>query len=1741
MDFSDLELLDDTDYITRPILISHQYNNNNNKVQYINYIFVGKRLPVDIKTYINIIQDLDLITSFNKLPIKGHKLFIEYFGYSWYNGFFTHAHIKKYLIKAFNNNISISKLYRNVKSPSINKQLKKQKYANESTKPFELQTEMININGGGTKKNKKKYKKSYTKDKQIVKEENIKKKILSGVIGIGNIGKVVEEEDEFLDIVTTDQEDSNKQEIILNKKDIRKIDELTKKQKLNTNKIFDDSDIDKTSDTSLENVVKKHYIYEYIFDDDTIKTLTEKITLHTTTSFTGRESLPQFIFIFDIHGKSNDKNFIEIGMNHDWINNKTKQKISKFRPNLKYETDYDYLYHAFSHNSIEMVIYEDRLFKDMCPKLQPVFRTLQCDLNFLSEKIVTDIENPIAIKTYISICYPSIREKLLKNLLEENVEFINKLTLEYKQLVQKYLHINRAEWLVNNTPSVIKLFNSKLLIKENNVKAKININSNNDFHFDEYDIRRILDFYQVDDTYTSIQYNPKSGKVIMKLHEPSLIMNPEQIALDKQIENNSFGLLFKININKMFQKEIKSSILTDEDVIVIIKDNSIECKIKWAYESETKTSEIRKMVSVIINNLLQKINKTIDFNKIPTPAIDTYWFSNIKVQKTILLEKLNHNKFSDICRLLFPYFVLVISPDRIKSGQSLTFLRYKRVNDFMPHNTIQDKILQIIKKSKLSSSQLITYIAKLFNITEEESREEIQEVKEKHNLESLNESEIDHRVLYFKQPGIGISIKGSQNPVVEIDGAKSEYQINDIMNTLEILFSIYHYIENNPSRCVGIETIRYGDITTQWIPSLLHVAKRYDYVPEIYEKGIDRMEIKLQSKKDLSRMKGMSRLTQGTKRATLFTKEQIIRKGFKQKDGKWIKKYKDEIIEALALKNNNGQVFFHTCDAPHNKNNIHINFLNSSKISKDQCTTVCLKKHISKRSQHLQEHFKLCYNKSKVGSENTNDDSNDIDNDEDVKTSIMDNETFINIAKMLFVKITTWDSKFRLYKLPDDLNILFNNELTIKYNKSYDRKIEETEGYWFGFGVGVSKNIQHYLINTLSVLFQSTPAQIIKSIKSKTNNNKHPYTFHFKKLLNITSQNGVVHKDGINFVIFQYHEWVEQKSFEKNRTMYRTMLFDLQVELQLEHLVDKPLVFLVMNTKYQPHISITPIVYVNKTKADKLLNFNWYSNNTYEKCPLVKQYMLQNNWLSFYEEKCIKFPMLKHIYPISTYPRYIYNKFKDEIDYQLQGLNNICIAFVLKNKMWIPVKRVNCIHGVKIIPFTDKTKCELSISEIESNLKKLSVDVPYLEPSRVSRSLENSNLVFKITTQTQSLYIPFKPQPYNGNLKIISQDIKEIDIEKSINRFSENTIDKDDLYDCINKHYNTSIAKQFTNVESYNEENYQLFCFHLHHYFQENTKDKNKVLEILKKNSDLDETNITSLIKYIYQFLFNLLDEQKNKIFWTSVTTQPESKCYKLKNHRKLCWDKKPNSTDCSEHCIVHNKRCVLSVLKKNKQTYLIKIAYSIVTNNLFKEQILGLNNNEISPIVDPYRLQDLPNQLIFTADNITYMQEKLAEYFSDKSLQRILKKIDSLEDNKSDKLLPDVQEFDKYFVVDIDSFDYVIYRAIAANLWWQLHLNIPNNERILFDKHKELIIAIRLLETANIIITTQDTTFNMSDLMKVVKSNNLTIRFHKIDNNNIKYYSDSDVGSGSIKVDIGLNKKPDSEWNKVYMVLPKS
>jgi len=92
-----------------PIKIIHKFKNNNRRIQYKIFIFIGSLVKDNVMKILKLIEDKDFITSLTVLSAKEILQLESTYGKKWYEIFFTSYHIN-YQRNIIKNNNSKKKI-----------------------------------------------------------------------------------------------------------------------------------------------------------------------------------------------------------------------------------------------------------------------------------------------------------------------------------------------------------------------------------------------------------------------------------------------------------------------------------------------------------------------------------------------------------------------------------------------------------------------------------------------------------------------------------------------------------------------------------------------------------------------------------------------------------------------------------------------------------------------------------------------------------------------------------------------------------------------------------------------------------------------------------------------------------------------------------------------------------------------------------------------------------------------------------------------------------------------------------------------------------------------------------------------------------------------------------------------------------------------------------------------------------------------------------------------------------------------------------------------------------------------------------------------------------------------------------------------------------------------------------------------------------------------------------------------
>ena len=1015
-----------------PIKLIYKYKNLNKRIQYQLFIFLGFNISNEIKLILEKIKNLNFYDALMELSVKEYEKLQNYYGDLWFKNFYTIENLelsinlieknsqkKKEIDKKFGKdwiiNIKNKKIYDDKKMYSFQYMYKSDEKRKDRSKNLrERQQEIVNnyitkkIQVGGDE------------DKEIENAEDDDPDNINLIIDNNDLDDADEFDlDELENMYQTKDIDEN---IETTSKLIDKIMKNDEKNITSKNKLIDfPNEKDNVMyDDSVKNIFKKNYIYEqYIFKDDTIKKIKEKIccSIKLNSIFEKSGDLkhnayltPSRLYLWSkyefIDQEDDIKKKEQIMLGQKWIKRNELLKIDiEPNENLKLYQD---LRGDLKYLKQDMRKYGSRIRRE-----EDEFKLLEDYERYIqnNEIYLLDIYNEIGINSNIS-------EDKLKNFYDIYIKlyFFHINSEDFKQIIN-YLNLSDEQirkFEINQMKSIYQTINNDLILENEVIKTveDVSLDNNevkemfknnhithsvihcylshsNTFNSPIIDLFRIFDNFKMTDDYPFLQYQLPNGKMIYKFYT-SLKENDKSAIISKWFENTPYGISFKIKANQKGDSSNKYIALS------LLENGRLEYKIQWK-EDDLATVDDIKRTYTYIKNLLEKINsenKKLKLN-IPLDEDFVYAFINsiqkfeFKGQKSI-----NHNDLSEFCRYFYPYISLVIEPrKRISSlgradtkGKFGTYLRYKRVSKYENEAKIEHRVIYFMKNYEYTDSTLIKEIAKQFNITEKQSLEKIEMVKKKYPVIKKSRKILKklESAPKYNHPGIGIDIQGKsrQNYKIRISGARNKNQLNRIIKFTNTL--IYLYIETYLNKNKNYQKLK------DKLKDLINIAKRRNKVDEIID--LDDLEVKTVkkiTKFDSDRLgyrpeEGESHWTRSCQNSgkkkrqpqqyVYSSLDELLKKGYKFNDKtkyyeKTVKVGKKDIeLRAAELVNlkDKGNNLYYVCDPNENNEYMYIGFLSRSKNPNDLCMPCCFKKDpIESKNQEKKNYYLKCMGKLK--------------------------------------------------------------------------------------------------------------------------------------------------------------------------------------------------------------------------------------------------------------------------------------------------------------------------------------------------------------------------------------------------------------------------------------------------------------------------------------------------------------------------------------------------------------------------------------------------------------------------------------------------------------------------------------------------------------------------------------------------------------------------------------------------------
>ncbi len=953
----------------------------------------------------------------------------------------------------------------------------------------------------------------------------------------------VEKDLENLDILFSDIDEADKN-IKLTTREIKEAISNESYDKINKKVAeFDESKDNSMFDENLKDVYNKYYItHQYIYKDDTIKTIHNKICCGFKNS-----------------NKFGENTYIIPSYQYLWSEYFYKNKIEKIMIGQKWIIKNDILKLDIEPNA-NIGVYEDlrgslKLLRDNIRRQGKIKRE-DDENNILfdyegfytyNELYMVDIYNELGLNydpnfeelknlvdVYFKIYFPKIRPDDIKHILE----FLNTNTPESTKATER----NKLKMIFDTINNDLILENEIMknieLAKKKNYKDYSKIFQENfvtqsvirAYLLDRYkkiDLFRIFDNFLLDAEYPFIQYQPSDGNPRYRYSEKYLLENEKKEIIIKWFENSPYGISFKVRVDEKSDYKYMAINLSD--------NGRIDYKIQWKEEDMSTVEDINKTYKYI-RRLVEKINRENEkyhiYLNIPSDNDFKFAFINT-IQKFELPNNfiINHNDLSEFSRYFFPYVALVIDPrkrqskvkksDKNEKSKFGTYLRYKRVSKYENKTKIEHRIIFFMRNYEYDDQSLANEISKEFNITEEQAITEIELVRDKYpNLKKSRKilKKLEN-IPKYKPPGIGVDIQGkTRNKYkMRIAGARDREQLNRIISFMNILIYLYveTYLYKRPDRQKMKDSLK----------RLTKIARRRNKVEEIvnYETtnksvkqmtAIDKKRLSYKAEEDQNQWTRNCQNSGDDKKRRpqqFLNVEELQKLGYVWNDtldgyqfGHYErrvmvdndgnvdskKKKKEVILRAIKLPlDDSGENFvYYACGPEENGKHMYVGFLNKSKNPYGEPMPCCfIKDHLYSKNKERRNLFL-----KSIGI--MEDDSEDVNKIAGDQLYILQDSNKIQEGRLAF--------------LPKYLDIFMNFMMGLDRTIKNHYLVSTTTGYYFKYG---AKQDEYKYLNALCSIFDTTVTELKKKlITTLENDRKHLTIFTSLNNGDIRTQFGTV-------------------------------------------------------------------------------------------------------------------------------------------------------------------------------------------------------------------------------------------------------------------------------------------------------------------------------------------------------------------------------------------------------------------------------------------------------------------------------------------------------------------------------------------------------------------------------------------------------------------------------------------------------
>lgn len=1553
-----------------PIKIIHKFKNNNRNIQYHIYIYVGF-VSKDVLKILNFIKDLSLYDAFMQTNINDINLLNYTYGYAWFKKFYNTYHISNQLkhIKTDDKKKQsvMNKFGKEWYETNIHgNELSDVKifYSYDSTIDYGDRktihghdTDDIDYRVESSNKDNERLLYSYVKQKGGFNEDEEGEELTSFMDDT-----IDQDIDQDIDLEDAEVEDIYKEDVDIDensKQTITLIQKALKDDKI-FNKLeknlveFDETKDNISTDEKLKNVYSKIYITtQYIYKDDTVKIMKEKITASILNNRKfGYDSyiIPSRQYLWSEYFFNNKLDKIMIG--HKWI-----KRTELLQIDIEPDTN--------------MKLYEElhgnfRLLRDILKRIGNKVKREDDDYNIINDYegyylnndiYMIDIYNDFGLnysvsdehlqnvyELYIKLYYPKITQTDFKEIIDY---LNNKSKVETTKIEQIFNTINNDLVMENEimttinhvNPSSYKNLYDQIYVIQSIIHLYLRLHEQTTTKIDLF---RIFNEFELTEDYPFVQYQTPDGTTTFKFNEADIYKYYQnkitQEMYSKWFEYAPNGISFKIRVDdKLIESDSEKSDI--RFMTVTLNDvGRMEYKMHWKAESAASIHDISKTYKYV-RKLIKKLNNERNRLTIYEPDDNEFRFAFINTIQKFNLGKnsiIDHNDISEFAKYFYPYVTLVVEPRKREGkehdetkGKFGTYLRYRRVSKYENITRIEQRIIYFYRNYEFTEKQLILEISKQFNITEEDAESYINKVKKKYpNIKKSRKilKKLEN-IPRYKPPGIDLSIQGKSidSYKIRISGARNKIQFDNITNFINKFIYLYYetYILKKPDRQMIREKLK----------KLTNIAYRRNKVEQVvnYEREIT--EVKKMGLIDKQRLgfkpeKGQNQWTRACQNSGDSTKRQpkqtlstnlsyLLNHGYKydKASGTYIKNIiqdnKKVELRAIHLHtfddygDKTNTDIYYTCNPKENGEHMYVGFLQKSRNPFGQCMPCCFKKEqLFSDNKKKRDYYLKCIGEEKKSEEITS-------NEGDKKS----------LETSYVLQDTNKINEGRFGMLPSILDTYIN--IGLSSTKEIKHHYLTQSNYYFKLGIRKDGNA---FLNVISQVLDISIDNIIKkaidALHSKHNENifialnngdiklrfrtienyieyitTSPY-LDYDYMGDLLTLEGVLTKNGINLIIFEKENIIIKRTLEKN--IYRDDFYIACVNCEnLYQLEDETRTNIIMYKDEELYYSIVHVKKDNKNDEPIITKTFEYNKNTNNIIYHILDFYHKNcgDPYTIIKRKNVNLEKVDYVQKDTKYTakyvvNYLSTKQRDyRARYQVVDSKFKVRYVITNNSTIIPIVPSGVVHSIQILKNINSQM--LSLKDTINKLTELHKIVGFLDIKPIG--------IYYTSRKNQNLLINSVMTEAYDTVPVIESDITTSELKK-MNLLYEHL----PLYSVINKDILENITPKpderhlQINYDKYYNESYQLFRFELCYFVnkQENASLRNKMLKLSNNNEKLSKTQINhEYKKLLYKIIDNdiytkyieLYKNQEGGKFIKKISNIPDTSDYKLLNNRYYC------------------------------------------------------------------------------------------------------------------------------------------------------------------------------------------------------------------------------------------------------------